>query len=323
MILILADSFDPWATLVHREAQRTGGDVCWIEPSHLLDRTVLNWPVETSAAVMPGSLIVDGRLVPFDELTGVFSRINWPLSLQLDDLDPRDAEYVRKETTASWFALLTAVPCAVVNRPVPGGRPTLLAGSSKLRQLVEDHGILLPPSRSTTSQADAILQFSAWSERAYLKALGVEEMGVYLQARDGADQICRLMERFAVTLQSVPEGQRVIVYVAGREVAATVIQANGSSAGDCELPFLPMEEGLALARALGLEFAECHFIVTSERQLYCLDITGAPNYWRCPQHIQHEIVGRLVRHLSDARSASLHDSSVGADGRSSAGERLR
>lgn len=323
MILILADSFDPWATLVHREAQQTGGDVCWVEPSQLLERTVLNWPVGTAAAVLPGSLTVDGKPILLDDLTGVFSCTNWPLPLQLDDLDPKDAEYVRKETTASWFALLSALPCAVVNRPVPGGRPTLLAGSSKLRQLVEDHGILLPPSRSTTSQADAILQFSAWSERAYLKALGVEEMGVYLQARDGADQICRLMERFAVTLQSVPEGQRVIVYVAGREVAATVIQANGSSAGNFDLPFLPMEQGLALARGLGLEFAECHFVVTPERHVYCLDITGAPNYWHCPQHIQQEIIGRLVRHLSEIRSVSLHDSPVGADGRPGAGERLR
>lgn len=323
MILILADSFDPWATLVHREAQQTGGDVCWVEPSQLLERTVLNWPVDTAAAVMQGSLKVDGKPILLDELTGVFSRTNWPLPLQLDDLDPKDAEYVRKETTASWVALLSALPCAVVNRPVPGGRPALLAGDAKLRRLVEDHAILLPSSRSTTSQADAILQFSAWSERAYLKAVGVEEAGTYLQDRDGADQICRLMERYAVTLQSVPEGQRVVVYVAGREVAATVIQANGSSASNFELPFLPMEEGLALARALGLEFAECHFIVTPERHLYCLDITGAPNYWRCPQHIQQEIIGRLVRHLSEIRSASRHDSPVGADGRSGAGERLR
>ncbi len=323
MILILADSTDPWATLVYREAQLTGGDVCWVEPSQLLDRTALSWFVDSGTAVIRGLLTVDGRPIPLDEFTGVFTRIAWPLPLQLDDLTPKDAEYVVKETTASWFALLNALPCAVVNRPVPGGRPALLAGRASLRQLAQDQGILLPPSRSTTSQAEALSQFSAWSERAYVKGLASEETGLYLDAQDGADQICRLMERFAIALQSVPEGQQVTVYVAGREVAATVVQANESKQMNRDLPFLPTEQGLTLARGLGLDFAECRFVVAPDGRVYCMDVSSSPNYWRCPQHVQQEIVSRLIQHLSETRSVSVHDSVVGADGRSGAGERLR
>lgn len=323
MILILADSTDPWATLVHREAQRTGGEVLWVEPSQLLDRVLLHWPVEVEKAIVPGSLTIDGATVLLDELTGIFSRLTWPLPLQLDELSSQDRDYVVKETTAAWMALLSALPCAVVNRPVPGGRPALSAGSSTLQRLVAEQGFLLPSSRCTSSQADAILQFSAWRERVYLKALGADEPGTYLHPRDGVNQVCQVMERQAVSMQSIPAGQRVTVYAAGHDVAATVVQPNEAPGRNVDLPFLPTDRCRSLVRALGLTFAECQFVITPEGRAYCLDVSGAPNYWRCPQEVQQEIVRRLVEHLSEMRSLSIHDSLDGADGRSGAGERLR
>ena len=129
MILILADSTDPWATLVHREAQRTGGDVFWVEPVLFLDKILLNWPVVGGEAVVPGSLDIDGRTIPLNDLTGMFARLPFPLRLDLDGLSDADAQYVTKEATAAWLAFLNAMPCSVVNRPMPGGRPTLLSGS--------------------------------------------------------------------------------------------------------------------------------------------------------------------------------------------------
>ena len=83
MILILADSTDPWATLVHREAYRTGGDVFWIQPARLLDRILLNWPVVTGVSVVPGTVVIDGHTILLADLTGIFARLTLPPPLEL------------------------------------------------------------------------------------------------------------------------------------------------------------------------------------------------------------------------------------------------
>ena len=320
MILILAGSTDPWATLVHREAQRTGGDVLWIESLQLLDKIRLNWPVVDGEAVVPGSLDIDGRTIPLKDLSGIFARLPFPLRLDLEGLSDADAQYVTKEATAAWLAFLNAMPCFVVNRPMPGGRPTLLSGSPLLATLARDHGILLPASRCTSSQADALQQFMTWGESAYLKPLGSVEPGQFLYAHDGVEQIRRVMEQQAVSLQAIPPGQQATVYVAGEEVVATALGPGEAVTQPMEVRSALTAQCLALVRALGLTFAECQIVITPEGGISCLDISSAPNSWRCPQDAQQQIVEHLLEHLSKLRSLSHHDSSHGADGRSSARE---
>ena len=323
MILILAEPADPWATLVHRELlRRSEEDLFWIRPAELLDRVLLNWPVGTGAPLLPGSLVVDGSTKLLSDLTGVFTRLSLPLLLELEDLSAQDRDYVVKEATAAWLAFLNALPCAVVNRPIPGGHPTLLAGSPLLSECARNQGFMLPPSRCTSSRADAILQYSAWNERAYLKPLGSHDPGIFLHAHDGIEQICRVMERQAVSMQAIPHGQRVTVYVVREEIVATVLQPSEDVPQRIEIPLVPAERCLGLVGDLGLTFAECQFIVTPERSIYCLDVSNAPSYWHCSQEVQQRIVYRLVEYLSEARSLSRHDSLDGPDGRSGARERL-
>lgn len=322
MILILADSTDPWATLVHREAQRTGGDVFWVEPLRLLDKILLNWPVVAGETAVPGSLDIDGQTIPLDHLTGIFPRLPFPLRLDLDGLSDADAQYVTKEATAAWLAFLNAMPCSVVNRPVPGGRPTLLSGSPLLAKLARDHGFLLPASRCTSSEADALQQFMNWGESAYLKPLGSVEPGQFLYAHDGVEQIRRVMEQQAVSLQAVPPGQQASVYVAGEQVVATVLRPGEAVPQPMEVLSAHAAQCLGLVRTLGLTFAECQIVINSEG-VSCLDISSAPSFWRCPQDAQQQIVEHLLEHLSELRSLSHHDSSHGADGRSGARERVR
>ncbi|SPP66703.1 hypothetical protein [Nitrospira lenta] len=323
MILILADSTDPWATLVHREAQRTGGEVCWVEPLRLLDQVLLNWPVAAGESVVPGSLDLDGRTMPLDDLTGIFARLPFPLRLDLEGLSDLDAGYVTKEATAAWLAFLNGMPCSVINRPVPGGRPTLLSGSPLLAKIAQDHGVLFPASRCTSSQADALQQFKAWGESAYLKPLGSTEPGQFLQSHDGVEQIRQVMEQQAVSLQMVPLGQQATVYVVGEHVAATVLRPGEAVSKPMEVLSAHATQCLRLVRALGLVFAECQIVITPDGDSYCLDVSSAPNFWRCPQDAQQQIVAHLFEHLSERRSLSQHDSSHGADGRSSTRERLR
>ena len=322
MILILAESTDPWAILVNRQAQDIGGDVLWVQPGQLLDRILLNWPVIASTPVMPGTLVIDGQTILLDDLTGIFARLTLPPLLDLDQLSPHDRNYVIKETSAAWLAFFNGMPCAVVNRPVPGGQPTILAGSPFLSQLAKEHGFLLPSSCCTSRQADAMLQFSAWSERVYLKPLGSHEPGMFLQAHDGVEQICRVMEQQGVSIQAIPHGQRVMVYVVREEVVATVLQPSEDVTQRIEMPSVLSKCCLGLVGDLGLTFAECQFIVTPEGPIYCLDVSSAPAFWCCPQEIQQQIVCRLVEYLSEMRSLSRHDSLDGPDGRPVARERL-
>ena len=321
MILILADSTDPWATLGHREAQRTGGDVFWVEPVQLLDKILLDWPVVAGEAVVPGSLEIDGHTIPLDHLTGIFVRLPFPLRLDLEGLSDADGQYVTKEATAAWLAFLNAMPCSVVSRPIPGGRPTLLSGSPLLATLAQDHGFPLPASRCTSSQADALQQFTAWGEAAYLKPLGSVEPGQFLYADGGGEQIRRVLEQQAVSLQATPPGQQATVYVAGEEVVATVLRPSEAVPQPMEVRSAHTAQCLGLVRALGLTFAECQIVINSNG-VSCLDISSAPNFWRCPQDAQQQIVEHLLEHLSKLRSLSHHDSSHGADGRSSARERV-
>jgi hypothetical protein len=322
LILILAESTDPWAILVNRQAQDIGGYVLWVQPGELLDRILLNWPVIANVPVMPGTLVIDGRTITLDDLTGILARLPFPLRFDLEGLSDADAQYVTKEATAAWLAFLNAMPCSVVNRPMPGGRPTLLSGSPLLVTLVRDHGFLLPASRCTSSQADALQQFKAWGESAYLKPLGSIEPGQFLYSHDGVEQIRRVMEQQAVSIQAIPHGQPVTVYVVGEEVVATVLQPSEDVTQRIEMPSVLSKRCLGLVGDLGLTFAECQFIVTPEGPIYCLDVSGAPGLWCCPQEVQPQIVCRLVEYLSKMRSLSRHDSPNGPDGRPSARERL-
>jgi hypothetical protein len=166
-------------------------------------------------------------------------------------------------------------------------------------------------------------QFTTWGESAYLKPLGSVEPGLYLKAPDGGDQICRVMERQAVSLQRIPEGQQATVYVVGSEVAATVLHSGDDVKRKIDLVSAQAAPCLGLVRALGLSFAECQLVITPEGPSYWLDVSGAPNIWRCPQEVQQQIVRRLLIHLSETRRESIHDSLNGSNGRSSTRERMR
>jgi len=268
-------------------------------------------------------MFIDGRPLERSALRGVFVQWVLPLPLLLDDLSAQDRDYVLLETTAAWIAFLNSLPCTVINRPVPGGRPALLGSSAALARIARDCGFDLPAARYTSSQADAVAQFSAWNERAYLKPLGSAEPGFVLCQQTGIEHIRQVMEHHAVSLQSIPQGQRMTVYVVGGDAAATILHADeDSSSCGANLPLFPTGPCVDLVRALDLSFAECHVVVTPEGRIYCLDVNGAPNYWRCTRAVQRRIVQRLADCLSEQRSMEFYDSACGTDGRSGAGQRL-
>ena len=315
MILILADGTDPWSTLIHRELSRRDEEVIWIQPAQLLDRILLNWSVMCDGSVPDGTLVIDERSIALADLTGIVVRLTFPPPLSLDDLSPEDRAYVTKETTAAWLALLDALPCAVVNRPIPGGRPTLPSCSVELSRLAQRHGFALPASHCTWSRSDAVARLLAWNETAYVKLLGSQEPGMFLDDTDTKKKAELVPEHQAVLMQTVPDGQRVTVYVAAGEAVGTVVHPGGRPDKSHFLSPLPTQQCVNLAQDLGLEFVECQLVLT-DQTVYCLDISASPHYWRCPHDIQQRIVKSLADYLSQRRSIPFHDSAVGAHGRS-------
>ena len=146
-----------------------------------------------------GSLVVDGHTILLSDLTGILHVSTFPPPLKLVDLSPQDRDYVIKETNAAWIAFLNALPCAVVNRPVPGGRPTILAGSPLrtsdwLRNM--DFCFRLLSARQVGTMPLSSSRPGASGR--YLKPLGSCELGMLLQPQDGVEQLCRIMEQQAI-----------------------------------------------------------------------------------------------------------------------------
>lgn len=323
VVLVLADTTDPWASLVHAELCRRGLDVFRIPRAELLDRIRLNWSIMAGSPTMTGTLLIDGRRVACDTLRGVFVQWVLPFPLLLDELSAHDRDYVLRETTATWIAFLNSIPCTVVNRPIPGGCPALLGGSAALSRIAQGYGFELPVARYISSQADAVRQFSAWRERAYLKPLGSAEPGLVISRENGIEQILHMMEGHAVSLQAIPQGQRITVYVVGADAAATVLHADEEAVlRGADLPALPTGRCVDLVRALGLTFAECHVVATPDGRTYCLEVNGAPNYWRCTRAVQRRLVQRLADCLSEQRSTAFYDSARGTDGGPGVGQRV-
>jgi uncharacterized protein (DUF433 family) len=66
-----------------------------------------------------GTAVVDGQRVRVKDLRAVLTRRPAVLAEELGRIDPGDRIYVAAETNAFLVAWLSALPCAVVNRPTP------------------------------------------------------------------------------------------------------------------------------------------------------------------------------------------------------------
>ena len=85
----------------------------------------------------------------------------------------------------------------------------------------------------------------------------------------------------------------------GEDIVATVLHPDDHLRTAPTFLSVPSQNVSRFSGALGLAFAECQFIATSEGPIYCLDVSRAPSYWHCPQEIQQQIVCRLADHLSE------------------------
>ena len=315
MILLLADPSDPWAIALSRELSAQAAPCVCLSSSDLLGDASLNWRVIGNAMTSSGAVKVKGESVSLQEVSGVFSRWYFPLPLSLDGLGPHDQSYVQKEVSAAWLGLLNALPCPVVNRPVPGGRPTLLSGQPDLSSSARRQGFLLPASCCSTDVRMVLERYASWKTRAYVKRLGDQEPGILLSGEPGRVRIQELMSHSSLAIQQVPDGLHCSVLIVDGEAVATVMH-DGLMEQVAENGCVSQEfaaQCAMLATTMGLVFAECHVVLGPDGSTSCLDVSGRPNFWRCSRGVQRLLVTRLAACLSEGSRVRHHDSCTGTD----------
>lgn len=118
MLLVFEpDLGSPLADAIAAAGEQRGVEVLRWSPTAMVESVSLALTIDGGGAAVRFS--VDGRAIRGDDLDGVVTLIDgftpelWP------KYTPRDREYAATEALASWVALLTALPCPLLNPPAP------------------------------------------------------------------------------------------------------------------------------------------------------------------------------------------------------------
>lgn len=303
MILILADSTDPWGVALAR--QLTLRDV----PYAIQNPEQMRSPTINKAAWTEG-------------LTGVYRGMNHPCGETLSE----SQALASREAESDWLAELNALPCPVVNRLSPGGMPFCPTGSPAWEAIVSAHGFQLSGCHAVVNRDEAVGWFGPWQDAVYVRPADMAHGGLVLQAEAAKAYAGELAPDKQIFLAQVDPGQLVSLYVVGERVVATVVR----SLPRCEVPtpqagisLLLLQRCSDLVLALGLVHAECLLSLSAAGQITCLDVVASPNYWSCPREAQRQVIGGLIRYLAEDAPSTALRSPVIATEESEAGDWVR
>lgn len=283
MILILADSTDPWGVALARQLTVQGAPYLLQDPGQMRS-SMLDQTSEWVARV-----------------TGVYRGMSRPVIE--DVLISRSARPHRPES--DWLAELNALPCPVVNRLSPGGEMACHTGSPVWEAVVLAHGFHAPRCYAAANRAEALSRLDLWDGPTYVKPAGMVQGGLVLPADAAKAHVNDLAPEGPVFLAQVSPGQLISLFVVGERVVATVVRRGTRS----EAPIPPARLGRSLLQrcsdlvlALGLVHAECLLSLSADGQIACLDVLAAPSFWTCPLEVQQQVVHRLAGYLAERNS---------------------
>lgn len=280
VILILADSTDPWGVALARQLTLRGESYVLQEPGQMrastIDRTV-EW---------------------VQRLTGVYRGASRLLSGDASNLQFSSADV----TASEWLTALNTLPCPVVNRLSPGGVLSCPTGSPAWEAVVSAHGFQVPCFYEALNRDETLACLDRWGGAAYVKPVGVLHSGLALSVEAATAYAGDLAPERPVLLAQARPGQLVSLYVVGDKVAATVVRSmrggEASMSPACLGPSL-LQQCSDLVLALGLVHAECVLSLSSDGQIACLDVVASPNYWTCPREAQRQVVSGLACYLAE------------------------
>ena len=156
-------------------------------------------------------------------------------------------DYVTKEATAAWLAFLNAMPCPVVNRPIPAADPRSLSGSPLLSQLASGSWVSASclPLYVKPSRRDPAV-FKAWSERPISSRSGRLNRGMFCTPMMASNRSVVSWSSRRSRCKPSRTGSGLTVYVVGEEVVATVLQPSEDVPQRMEMPSVLSERCLGL-----------------------------------------------------------------------------
>lgn len=303
MVLVIADRCDGWASEVQNELTSRGVSTTWIAPSAVLSDVVLHWIVGNRSKPEVGYVSLAGEQIPFHELTGILVRATRFGPSGDADMDPQDLAYVQREAQAAWLAFLNAVPCRVVNRPLPGTGSGRSLINHQVRAISTREGLTPLPYFVTASAAEALAQCHRWDYRVLVSKIGGGDAPhVY-----GNEAECiRGLERSAgwvLCVQHLLPGTLYSMVVVGDQVASARLPIHGCVGASRQPVELDQERTkwnascVAVAQALELDFAEIRLLVTSDSTAHAVSVRGAPDHEEMYLPMREEVADMLATYL--------------------------
>lgn len=325
MILILADTRDAWATEVHRNLLRRECSVRRLDTQGILQTLRLDFGLSPSlhrtsvqsdefnltawhSADISAVLVrtrIGGMLVP----NGLFH--------------PDDQAYVIQEYSAALYAWLQALPCPVINRPVPGAQPQLDIAGIALGQRQREVGFQPTQTAVLSRPESAMWWFDHWQQQVRVQEIGLDESAAYLSGPIGRERMVSLIERGPITMQPVPMGHRYHASVVGDTVLGGVWcsdvrdgRFDGPVLDLVELDHDLAERCRVLARRQHLPIADIELVVDGHGVTHCLAINEWPVFEQCNDLLRGRIVRLAADLLELGKDSYSRDRDVRSDRRS-------
>jgi hypothetical protein len=300
MVVILGQPSDPCASLTHQYLRRSGTEVAFIDDSQLLSTAGLSW--------LPDGPLTDGFLtfhssrIPLATVTGVLTRIRQSAQGP-SELSTEDRQYIATELHATLLALLSSLPCRVINRPIHGmaRRPVALR-VERARQIAAC-GFKLPAILMTSSEERAVRFYERFGENVLVGVLSGREGWRLIHGREGICELKALLARGPICLQEVPPGRWLQVITVGDQAFGAEAGANHLGEERSRGPLQTVEPSslrmdcCRLARAFQLEFAQLEVVQSGTGERYCLDVSPWPTLGACAEPLQESIVASLAQLL--------------------------
>ncbi|RMF89499.1 MAG: hypothetical protein D6736_08305 [Nitrospinota bacterium] len=318
MVVIFGPQNDPCVHHTSRYLRQQGEEVLLVEDASRLASGGLCWALDRPHN--ESYFLVDSQPIPFASLSGILLR-TLPENQSQPEMSLPDQQYIASELQATLVGVFHALPCPVINRPLPWRfHRSLMAGWEQVN-LITGCGLQLPPTLITSRYEEAAC-FYAHHGQAIVNTPAKPDHRQSIRGKEGTEELKRLFAQQSLALQAVPSGQWLQVFVVGQQVFGATPQSALLEEGIGEPLLQPVELSptlqqrcCRLVQGLQIDFAQL-CLLQAEREVYCFDIHLLPQYEQCDSRLQERIAAALATLLSPGEKELRDDSPPGQAGRS-------
>lgn len=263
---------------------------------------------EIAGGAVRGRLRIGDREVRLEDVRGVYNRLMDDQNLpETQDEPPGSPRRLRcravHDALTRWCEI---APGRIVNRTAPMGSN----GSKPYQaQLIRAQGFLVPETL-VTNDPELVLAFRARHGRIIFKSMSAVRSIVQTLEDDNLGRL-DLIRWCPTQFQQFVPGTNVRVHVIGSDLFATAARTDATDyryasrqVGEAaDLEAVRLEDTLAgrclaLACALGLDFAGIDLKITPENEVYCFEVNPSPAFSYYEQGSGQPIARAVARYLA-------------------------